>query len=125
MASNGWASQIHHFVLVLEGHTKFSPDWCFGLVKRLYRRSQVNCLDDIVKVVESSAHCNVAQLIGNQEGDVIVPFTFFNPDFRCFKDIKKYHHFHVTQERPGIVFAKEYEDSKPKVDILRDNWQPM
>ena len=100
---------------LLVGHTKFSPDWCFGLVKRLYRRSQVNCLDDIVKVVESSAHCNVAQLIGNQEGDIIVPsfdwLTFFDPHFRRFKDIKKYHHFYVTQERPGIVSAKEYEDS--------------
>ena len=23
------------------GHTKFAPDWCFGLVKRLYRRTKV------------------------------------------------------------------------------------
>ena len=102
---------------LLVGHTKPSPDWCFGQVKRLYRRSQVNCLNEIVKVVESSARCNVAQLIGNQKGDIIVPsfdwLTFFSPHFRHFKDIK-------------IVSAKGYEDSKPmEVDILRDNWQPM
>ena len=23
------------------GHTKFSPDWCFGLIKRLYRRTDI------------------------------------------------------------------------------------
>ncbi len=26
------------------GHTKFAPDWCFGLLKRLYRRSRVGSI---------------------------------------------------------------------------------
>ena len=64
------------------GHTKFAPDWCFGLIKRLFRRTQVNCLDDIVKVVNSSASCNVAQLVGDQQGQVLVNIynwlDFFN-----------------------------------------------
>ena len=37
------------------GHTKFSPDWCFGLFKQAYRRMKIGCLDDIVQVVEKSA----------------------------------------------------------------------
>ncbi len=32
------------------GHTKFSPDWCFGLLKRLYRRTVVGSLMDIAEV---------------------------------------------------------------------------
>ncbi len=32
------------------GHTKFTPDWCSGLVKRLYRRTDVGGLDDFVQV---------------------------------------------------------------------------
>ena len=32
------------------GHTKVSPDWCFGLVKRLYRTTAVGSLDDVVQV---------------------------------------------------------------------------
>ncbi len=32
------------------GHTKFSPDWCFGLVKRLYRRTVIGSLKDIAEV---------------------------------------------------------------------------
>ena len=36
---------------MLVGHTKFSPDWCFGLMKRRFRISKVDCLDDLVNVV--------------------------------------------------------------------------
>ena len=35
---------------LIMGHTKFSPDWCFGLFKQI----KVSCLDDIVRVVKSS-----------------------------------------------------------------------
>ena len=55
------------------GHTKFSPDWCFGLLKRTYKRTKVGCLDDIVRVVETSAEVNHAQLVGKQDGTVVVP----------------------------------------------------
>ena len=42
------------------GHTKFSPDWCFGLFKRQYRRTKVGSLQNIAEVVNSSAECNIA-----------------------------------------------------------------
>ena len=54
------------------GHTKFSPDWCFGLLKQRYRRSRVGCLDDVVKVVEESATCNTAQLVWTQDSQTVV-----------------------------------------------------
>ena len=49
---------------LIVGHTKFLPDWCFGLFKQAFRRTKIGCLDDIVKVVESSAVVNHAQLVG-------------------------------------------------------------
>ena len=55
------------------GHTKFAPDQCFGLFKRAYRRERVSCLEDIVKTVNKSSTVNVAQLVGTQDGQVIVP----------------------------------------------------
>ena len=55
------------------GHTKFSPDWCFSLLKHHFKRSKVGCLDDLVRVVNESASPNVAQLVGSQSGNVIVP----------------------------------------------------
>ena len=53
---------------LLTGHTKFSCDWCFGLVKRLYRKTKVDCLGDIAAVVEQSSDVNVAQLCGTENG---------------------------------------------------------
>ena len=70
---------------LIVGHTKFSPDWCFGLFEQLYRKSKIRCLDDIVRVVEKSAAVNCAQLVGTQDGRVLVPTydwaTFFDRPF--------------------------------------------
>ena len=46
------------FSFMTVGHTKVSPDWCFGSLKQIFRRTKVDCLDDIVGVVESSASVN-------------------------------------------------------------------
>ena len=43
------------------GHTKFAPDWCFGLSATI--ACKIGCLDDIVHAVNQSATPNVAQLI--------------------------------------------------------------
>ena len=48
------------------GHTKFAPDWCFGLFKRHYRLCKIGCLHDIVHAVNQSATPNVAQLVGHK-----------------------------------------------------------
>ena len=48
---------------LIVGHTKFSPDTCFGLIKRLYRRTYVGCLDDISKMVSNSSVVNKPQLV--------------------------------------------------------------
>ena len=58
---------------MLVGHTKFSPDWCFGLLKQRYRRTFASCLQDIADAVNASADVNIAQLAGTQDGEVIVP----------------------------------------------------
>ena len=55
------------------GHTKFAPDWCFGLVKHLFRRTKIGSLKDIAQVVDDSAQCNLPQLVSDENGTVIVP----------------------------------------------------
>ena len=93
------------------GHTKFSPDWCFGLLKKKFRRSVVNCLDDLVGVVESSADVNSCQLVGTQSGEVLVSTynwsDFFESSMKKIPSIKKYHHFTFTSTKPGHVVLKE------------------
>ena len=54
-------------------HTKFAPDWAFRLLKQRFRKTRVDCLDDLVRVVEGSAEVNHAQLVATQAGEVMVP----------------------------------------------------
>ena len=58
---------------LIVSHTKFSPNWCFGLFKQACRRRKIGCLDDIAQAVEESAVVNHAQLVGSQDGSVLVP----------------------------------------------------
>ena len=62
----------HHTQITLSflvvGLTKFSPDWCFGLFKRLYWRTKVGSLQAIAQVANDSAYCNENQLVSRAEG---------------------------------------------------------
>ena len=118
---------------LIVGHTKFSPDWCFGLFKQAYRRTKIGCLDDIVRVVERSAVANHAQLVGTQDGRVLVPTydwaDFFDHPFqqRALKGIKTMHHLRFCDTKPGYVFVKDSIDSPEKTIKLTqdDDWKPQ
>ena len=114
------------------GHTKFLPDWCFGLLKRHFKRLKVGCLDDIVKVVNESANPNVAQLVGSQNGEMIVPMYNWSNYFdevavkTALKGITQMYHFHFTSKHPGKVFVKNnINDDERCINLLRDpSWRP-
>ncbi|MEQ2174069.1 hypothetical protein GOODEAATRI_004002 [Goodea atripinnis] len=62
-----------HFLIA--GHTKFAPDYGFGLIKQAYKRTRVSTLADIAKVVENSPpenRLNIPQLVGLEDGTVLV-----------------------------------------------------
>ena len=81
---------------MIPGHTKFSPDWCFGLQKKKYRRTEVGSLADLVGVVNESASVNVAQPTGLEDGTVLVTTYDWQEYFKNFctkvAGIKKLHH---------------------------------
>ena len=80
------------------GRTKFSSDWCFGLLKQHFNRSKVGCLDDIVWIVNESATPSVAQLVVSQSGDVIVSSYFEETTVKtALKGITWMHCFHFSQ----------------------------
>lgn len=114
---------------MLVGHTKFAPDWCFGLLKQKFRRTFVSSLDDLEQVVNTSADCNYAQLVGTQDGEVVVPMyswsTHFEQHFRKLPGIKKYQHYTFSSLQPGKVTFKEYSDSEScTFNLLTDDWNP-
>ena len=109
------------------GHTKFTPDWCFGLLKRQYRRTKVGSLQSNAEVVNKSAECNHAQLVSREYGSTIVTTfdwtDFFGPKMKKIPNIKKFHHFRFESTSPGCVFTKECCDSpEVKHDLLKEPW---
>ena len=112
---------------MLVGHTTFSPDWCF---KQHYRRTFVSSLDDVAKVVNSSADVNVAQLVGTQSGRPVVPaynwVTFLGGHFRTVPHLETFHHFSFSAEQPGVVTVREFSDSASTSYTMLDDeeWSP-
>lgn len=104
-----------HFLIT--GHTKFAPDWCFGLLKQKYRRTAVSCLDDLQDVVRASTvtGANIPQLVGTEDGKQIVPTrewsSFLAPYFRTLPGVKSNQHYRFDAQNPGVVYYKQYSDS--------------
>ena len=76
------------YSFMVPGHTKFSPDGFFGLFKLKLKNSEVDDLEDLVKVVNSSTKgYNIAQTIFDETREKKVLFyswtkylkTFFKP----------------------------------------------
>ena len=87
----GRHTNITYSFLVV-GQTKFSPDWCFGLFKQLFKRSKVNCMADIAAAVDNSAVCNVFQLVHTEDTEVVPTrdwATFLLTHFRKITSIKQ------------------------------------
>ena len=125
---------LHHCCLysfLMVGHTKFACDWCFGLLKRSFRKKFVSSLYDLATVVDKSivSGVNVAQLSGLHDGRVIVPTydwaSFLSQYFKKLPGIKKYHHFRFDKDSPGCVYVKQFSDSaEEKIRLLKDDSFP-
>ena len=110
---------------MIPGHTRFSPDRFFGLIKRKFRRSKVSSLSQIAEVVESSTTGgqNKAYIIGDES---MKPFTYYDwadflsDFFTTIPHITTYYHFRCKSDHPGVVFVREFADSEEKeVSILK------
>ena len=108
---------------MIPGHTKFSPDWCFGVLKK-YRRTKVGGLTDLVGVMNESASVNIAQPTGREDGSALVTTYDWQEYFKIFctkvTGIKKLHHLRFDSGHPGCIFAKEKAGStEVKRSILK------
>ena len=112
---------------MIPGHTKFSPDWCFGLLKKTYRRTKVGGLTDLCGVVNDSAAVNIAQPTGLEDGSVVVTTYDWQNYFSRFctkvKGIKKLHHLRFESASPGCIFVKERAGST-EVKRKDKSWKP-
>jgi hypothetical protein len=105
---------------MIPGHTKFAPDRHFGLVKKSYRRTRVDTIDCVARVVEklSLVGANSAQLIVNDKGDREVLFydwsQFLSQIFKTIPGITSYYVFRFDHQHPGTVFVRENSQAEEK-----------
>ena len=75
----------------------------------------MSSLQDLVDIVNTSADVNVAQLVGTQDGEVVVPtydwVSFLGQHFRRVPQLKSHHLFIFSSSSPGDVSMKLYSDS--------------
>ncbi|CAG8566716.1 8269_t:CDS:2 [Ambispora leptoticha] len=95
---------------MVPGHTKFKCDGSFGPIKRLYRKTTVDCVDHIADVVKRSsiAGLNKARRYNGDEGfqyyDIISGLETY---FKKLPGLQRFQHFLFTCANPGIVKAQE------------------
>jgi hypothetical protein len=106
------------------GHTKFSPDGYFGLIKRHYRKSQVYTYDQLADVAESSSkngHNVCVRAFKNKTPLIVYRdwTSWLAQYFSAFKGITSYSHFRIDKKNPSILIVKERIDSKEiKINLL-------
>ena len=121
---------IISFLLV--GHTKFAPDWCFGLLKQYFHRMKIGDLDDIANCVSQSSSVNIPQLLGSLDRTMYVPTynwsNFFEDVMKktALKGITKLQHFRFSSTTPGMVYVKELSSAEERqIQLIHDTtWRP-
>src|SRR5205085_6851250 len=94
---------------MISGHTKFKCDGSFGLIKKLYRKTTVDCVQHIVEVVKrsSTAGLNKAQCYDNGKGFQYLDLnSVLGIFFKKLNGMQKYQHFLFEAANPGIVKAQ-------------------
>ncbi|KAH3749692.1 hypothetical protein DPMN_184198 [Dreissena polymorpha] len=81
---------------MLVGHTKFTPDWHFGILKSKWRTGH-----------------NIPQLVGDTSNPVVFYDwkDYLSTLFHHIKNVTKFHQFHVSADHPGVVECREFSDS--------------
>ena len=81
---------------MIPGLPNFKCDGNFGMIKKLYRRTRVDCLDHVVEVIKKSspAGLNKAQCYKGGKGFQYLDIkAILGIYFKKLPSIQKYHHF--------------------------------
>ena len=95
---------------MIPGHTKFKCDGNFGMIKKLYRRTRVDCLDHVVEVVKKSspAGLNKAQCYEDEKGFQYLDIkAILGIYFKKLPSIQKCQHFLFEAINFGVVKAQK------------------
>ncbi len=116
---------------MLVGHTKFSPDAYFGLLKKRYRRSNVYTYGQMIDVINSSTEKerNICHPYRDGDGNASLEYRawskWLEKFFRKLPNISGYQHFSMSTDKPGEITVKKYADSEEETyQLLKRNVKP-
>ena len=108
------------YLMQVPGHTRCLIDAGFANIKKLYRRSDCESIDQVEKLVNDSSSTNIAVRYPSWQWKDWK--GFLSRFFKRIPGVRRFHHFTFTSERPGEVLVKESHDSESHpVQILKKN----
>ena len=114
---------------MLVGHTKFVPDRYFGLIKKRFRRSSVDTIVDIARVVHESTTTTqnkARELTGVRKVNFYQWTVFLQQFFKVIPNILKYNRFLFDAAKPGVVSLREATTSEDTIlNILKVDHQAI
>ena len=101
---------ISHNSFLPKGHTKFGPDWGFGIAKQKYKLADIATLDELKYLIDHScaqSNLNTAFLVGQENGTVLAPVYDWDMHlskcpFRKIPGITKCHYFQISSTDPDL-----------------------
>ncbi|XP_062612907.1 uncharacterized protein LOC134274662 isoform X2 [Saccostrea cucullata] len=118
------------YSMMIAGHTKFEPDWHFGVWTLKWRNSNVETLSEVAETVAHSSKNghNIPQLTDDAEMPVVFYDwkAYLQQFFKPLKNLTKYHHFSVHSDKPGEVEVQErISGHSISVNLLKNNMHPV
>jgi hypothetical protein len=84
----------------------------FAHIKRLYKKSECNSLEDLRGIVDKSCYSNNAVLYAEEDSWVWCDWAqFFSENFLSVKGLRGYQIFRFHHESPGVVFCKKSSEA--------------
>ena len=97
------------------GHTRCAVDGYFGSLKKKFQSSDVDSLQDVEDVTNSSCGPNRAVMFSWQWLDWQ---SHLDTMFKPLKGIAKFQHFRITKDAPGKVAVRVGPDSEESEEVL-------
>ena len=106
-----------NYNFMIAGHTKFTPDRCFGLIKKKYRSLFCSSVFDVAAAINESSIINQAEICGLPDGRTLVDVydwkAYFRNTFKPIDHLLSFHRYEIFSETPGVVVCRKYVDSDP------------
>ena len=109
------------------GHTKFAPDWCFGLLKQRFRRTRLQILTTLPTMSLFLLQWMCRSWLAHWMPPFLCPCTTGVSIKTALKGITQMHHFRFNSSSPGVVFVEsESSGLERKINLLKNtSWVPL